>query len=622
MIAQSNNSIVSYQLPGLKQQAERNFEAGISELSAAENQLAVLERKGMLRIVDFETLQDVASKDFSKDFPGGDTHIHCAIAPDGSTVAMPGRLWWKPGALWNVSSGELTQVNLRTSRPLVFANNQTVVSWYTPSQSGQLDDRLVFTDTNSTPPKGREVRITGTDTKDTLEIQAWTAAKNVVNVGLRGRIGTLWWNNGYETDRYVNLWPFEQEHVEGLCSMYPKGLLALVQGSKILVFEHRADAGDLPGADFCVAPARSGAVAAEYNFQLVYCPYDLRQQSQRTILVNPYGEKWHPWTVAVSADDSTIVLLVQQSDNFYVGGQYGPTRALVFRPGNWQTAEKPEAWKVQAAFEIDMPPPLGPWDLRTLAISADGATLAYATQGGVIRYSTKGEKLGRVTGWDTTICRSSDGTLMAGALADNRIQWLDVATGKTGEIKSNLKPVQMCFVRDNSGIVVGDKKSITRYDLKTGDQQWSKPSKLLPLAWPANGDRFVALQPDDTDLSQGFSNTRSIDRTLDGSLVLAKTDTSEIVSIVAKYGSNASLADFSPSEKEVVLREGRWQSKLLRSISPDEATAFLRQLTATGAVVEAPSRCPNKLQSRKQLPAALKCSTLPTKTWRSINKKM
>jgi hypothetical protein len=595
VIVQSTNSLVSFSLPGLKQQAERNFAAGIVEVSAAEKQLAVLERRGMLRIVDFEKLEDIASKDFSKDFPGGDIPIHCAISPDGSKVAMPGRYWWKPGALWKVSSGEVTQVNLQTTRPLVYADNKTVVSWNTPSQSGQKNDSLLLTDTNSTPPQTRWYEISGTDTKDALEVQAWVIKGNDVNVGLRGRIGTLWWNiGGYQTDRYVNLWPFEQEHVEGLCSMYPKNLLALVQGSKILVFEHHTDAGDLWGVDFCVAPARSGAVEAHLNFQLVYCPYDLSQEPQRTQLVNPYGNNWHPWAVAASADDSTIVLLVQQAENFYVGGTFGPTRALVFRPGSWQNAEKPEAWKVQAAFDIDMPPPQGPWDLRTLAISADGSTLVYATQGGVLRYSTAGEKLGRVTGWDT-VCRSSDGTLMAGALADGQIQWLDVATGKTGEIKTNLRPVQMCFVRDNSGIVVGDKKSLTRYDLKTGAQQWSKPSKLLPLAWPAQGDRFVALQPDDADQTQGFSNNTSLSRTLDGSLVLAKTDTSEIVSIVAKYGSNGSLAYFSPSEQEVLLREGRWQSKILRSLNPEQATALLRRMTTTGSVVAAPTPLPEQV---------------------------
>jgi WD40 repeat protein len=546
VIAQLDNSLVSFSLPELKQQGERNFEAGITEVSAGEQQLAVLERKGMLRIVDFEKLQDVASKDFSRDFPGGDTPIHCAIAPDGSIVAIPGRVQWKPGALWKVSSGDVIPANLKTTRPLVFADNQLVVSWYSPSANGQVNDRLVFMDTSSTPPKTVEYAITGLDTKDTLEIQAWAIkGKDVnVNVGLRGRIGTLWWNTqGYETDRYVNLWPFEQEHVEGLCSMYSKNLLALVQGSRILVFEHRADAGGISGGNFCVNPAHAGVVETGTNFQLVYYPYDMRQKSQRIQLVNPYGEKWYPWAVAVSADDSTVVLLVQQAENFYVGGEFGLTRALVFRPGSWQNAGKPEAWKVQAAFDIDMPPPQSPWDMRTLAISADGSTLAYATQGGVLRYSTAGEKLGRVTGWDTTVCRSSDGTLLAGALDDGRIQWLDVANGKTAEIPSTLKSIQMCFVRDNSGIVVGDKKSLTRYDLKSGDMQWSKPSKLLPLAWPAHGDRFVALQPDDADPSKGVFNARRFDQAeLNGNLVLAKTDTSEIVSIAAKYGSLASFA--------------------------------------------------------------------------------
>src|SRR5262249_12155166 len=154
VIVQSNNWLMSFELPGLKPVAERNLAEQISEVSAAENQLAVLERRGMLRIVDFEKLEDVSSKNFGNDFfPGGDIPIHCAISPDGSTVAMPGRLWWKPGAIWKVSSGEVIQAMLRTSRPLVFADNQTVVSWYTPSQSGQINDFLTFTDTNSTPPK-------------------------------------------------------------------------------------------------------------------------------------------------------------------------------------------------------------------------------------------------------------------------------------------------------------------------------------------------------------------------------------------------------------------------------------------------------------------------------------
>jgi serine/threonine protein kinase len=600
VVAQSNNSITSFQLPGLKQLAERNFAAGISEVSAAEKQLAVLERRGMLRIIDFEKLEDSASKDFGKDFPGGDIPVHCAIAPDGDVIAMPGRINWKPGVLWKVSEDEVIQANLKTSHQPAFIDNQTVASWFTPSGSGQANDGLQLTDTHKTPPTASGYGISGLDTKDTLEIQAWTATRNRY-VGLRGKIGTLSWQNGdYESDRYDNLWPFERERVEGLCATYPKGLLALVQGSKILVFEHRAAAGDnLARIDFSVTPGRSGVVAAEWNLQLAYYPYDLRQKSQRTQLASPYGKDWHPWAVAISADESTIVLLLQQSDGYLVGSQFGPTRALVFRPGNWQNAVKPEAWKVQAAFEIDMPAPQGPWDMRTLALSADGSTLAYATQGGVIRYSTAGEKLGRMTGWDTTVCRSSDGTLLAGALADGRIQWLDVATGKTGEIHSSSQPVQICFVRDNSGIVAGDKKSLARYDLKTGKIEWSKPCKLLPLAWPAKGDRFVGIQPDDADLSQGDSNISSFDR-LNGSLVLAKTDTSEIVSIVAKYGSHDSLAFFSPSEKEVLLREGRWQSKILRSLSPEETTVLLRGLTATESVVEAPQPQPEQVTAKEK----------------------
>jgi serine/threonine protein kinase len=591
VIAQSTNSIMSFELPGLKPLAERNFAEGISEISAAENQLAVLERRGMLRIVDFEKLEDVASKDFSQALPGGDLPIHCAIAPDGSTVAMPGRNWWKPGVVWRVSSGELTQVKLRTSRPLVFADNETIVSWYTPSQNGQLNDGLVFTNTNSSPPQAREYRISGIDTKDTLETQAWTVGK-VVNVGLRGQIGTLSWNNsGYETDRYANLWPFEQERVEGLCAMYPKGLLALVQGSKILIFD-RAKAVELGRGNFSTALANSGLVDIGSGFQLIHYPYDLRQKSQRTQLVNPFGKDWFPWALAISADESTIVLLVQQSDNFVVAGQFGATRAIVFRPGNWKNAEKPEAWKVQAAFEVDMPPPISPWDMRMLGISADGSTFAYATQGGVVRYSATGQKFGRLTGWGPTVCSASDGTLLASTLTDGRIQWLDVATGKTNEIQPNSQPKLMCFVRDNSGIVAGDSKSLTRYDLKTGDIKWSKPSKLLPLAWPAQGDRFVALKLDEAENVEKTYNNALHDVALNGSLVLAKTDTSEIVSIVAKYGSYVSLAYFSPSENDIFLREGRWQTKILRSLNPEEATDLLRRLTTTGSVVAAPQPLP------------------------------
>jgi serine/threonine protein kinase len=593
IVAQSRNGVTSFRLPKLEQITERKFEAEISEVSAAEKQLAILERNGRLTIVDFASLQDVASKDFAKNFPDGEVPVHCAIAPDGSMVAAPGRNWWKPGVVWNANTGEVAPANLKTSRPLAFIDNQTVVSWYSSSTTGESDDGLLFTDTSRFPPVYRSYAISGIDTKDVLDIQAWTEGKSR-SVGLRGRIGSLWWRaGGYETDRYANLWPFSQEHVEGLCAAYPRERLALVQGSKILVFEHRSDAGDLPQSNFSVAAAHSGAVVVQEDLAITYCPYDLRQRWQRTQLVSPYGEKWHPWAVAVSADDSTLVLLIQQSDNYMVGGDFGPTRALVFRPGSWLNAEKPEAWKVQAAFELDMPSPESPWDPRTLAISADGSVLAYASRGGVVRYSVAGEKLDRSPDWET-VCRSSDGTLMAGISTDGRIKWLDVASGKTEEIRPSLRPIRMCFVRDNSGIVVGDGKSLTRYDLKTGNVEWTKPCELLPLAWPAKGDRFVALQEDATDKIP--SATSKTERTLSsGSLVLAKTASGEIVSILAKYGSDVSIADFSTSEREVLLRGGRWQSKILRNLNPEEAVAYLRTLAATGAIVTAPASSPEQV---------------------------
>ncbi len=101
--------------------------------------------------------------------------------------------------------------------------------------------------------------------------------------------------------------------------------------------------------------------------------------------------------------------------------------------------------KVQAAFEIDMPPPITPWDFRTLAISADGSVLGVCNaRRSCSLFDRNRGKIRPDDGLvDTAVCRSSDGTLMAGALDGGRIQWLDVASGKTGEIKSNLQSAQM-----------------------------------------------------------------------------------------------------------------------------------------------------------------------------------
>jgi hypothetical protein len=138
---------------------------------------------------------------------------------------------------------------------------------------------------------------------------------------------------------------------------------------------------------------------------------------------------------------------------------------------------------------------------------------------------------------------------------------IDVASGRRTEIGRYGRPSGLCFSTDGSMLLVLENGTLHCHDLSVGKEIWTRPSRVYPLAWPTQGDRFIGFRED----SRG------------GSVVLTDTESGEAVASLNLGAEFASDAFFAPSGGELMLVFNRWRAEVLRNTSPDELMADLRR---------------------------------------------
>ncbi len=546
VVAQSERQLTAYRLPTLQVASTRKFDNNISVLSASEHELLVMDVGSVLRILDFQTLEDRAETTIEGNYAnykleGG------AISPDGSMVALISNSFRDPTLIWDPKTNKLSSVPLvNWGSEADFITDSVVASWISTSHVGAADDSLVLVDLSSLSPHVTDrIEVSGIDTKKPLQLQGWRSDGKSM-LGLFGKSGVLICRDGKVSDsvRYNNLWPFESEQPKALCASLSDGLLALRLKDKVLVFERKKD--DVRLENCCATSITTGTVIVTPSFRLTYRPYALIDDEKVVQLQVPLHEHWIPWAVAATPDGGTVALVVQETESgelgkSTVGDKFRRTQVIVYHPGGWSKANEPEAWRVQSTIDLVLPLPTRPWDFRECALAADGSVFCYATIDKLVRHAIDGKLLGRFDDWRVK-CRSPDGNLMAGVSPDGMIRILNVADGRITDLQRRPGVMAMCFAPDNAALIVGDRESLVRYSLSKGDVEWSIPSTLLPLAWPAAGDRFVAWQSD----ASGST----------GNVVQADRNSGQFVTILSQAGSiSSSSAAFSPDERQIVLRE-------------------------------------------------------------------
>ncbi len=176
-------------------------------------------------------------------------------------------------------------------------------------------------------------------------------------------------------------------------------------------------------------------------------------------------------------------------------------------------------------------------------IPADGRPLGSLELGLVSAHSRDGRRVGTVS-------------------PAGRIRVYDVSTGDTILDQQGKPASGLCLSPDGSRLVASQDGRINIYDESSGQVLSSLSSPLVPLAYPSQGNRFLAFQPDETGDRRlrrfgGYGEMRSV------------------AAVLNRAGTSFTPAFFSDSGDQIAVVGDRWTPKIIRSLRPDELPAVL-----------------------------------------------
>jgi hypothetical protein len=323
--------------------------------------------------------------------------------------------------------------------------------------------------------------------------------------------------------------------------------------------------------------------------RLFFIPFDPRQPIARFSLQWPADSSWLPWAIAATPDASAAALIAQESDSMtsIITARFSRIRALIYHPGDLRNA--PSAWPIQSAFEVDEPTGNG-WSSRFAVLDPDARALLYwSSATTVTRYDPRdGKSLGSLE-LGLVSARSRDGRRVAGVSPGGRLRVYEVASGDTLLDLAGQAASGLCFSTDGSRLVAAQTNRLSTYDIASGRMLSSVESRLLPLAYPSRGNRFLAFQPDTSGTG--------------GSIVLADTTDAHVAAVLNRAGNTFTPAFFSDSGDQLALVRDRWNAEVVRSLHPDELSAVLTASLPETAKLQ--SLAPTNLVTTAPVPAAV-----------------
>jgi hypothetical protein len=398
--------------------------------------------------------------------------------------------------------------------------------------------------------------------------------KAMCNTGEQGGNFTI-------NDRYANLLPTEAGTSEFLAADMDNGVLALQSANELLIFQLSWLYWNGASRDYCSTVCSNGLLYINGHLKpapyLTFIPFNPRENSRRFRLQWSRDSKWLPWAIAATPDASTVAIIGQETDSDNsINAHYGRARVLIYHPG--ALAGAPSGWPIQNAFQVDAPTAvysgLAPGSVpRFLALDPDARALLYwNSTTTVTRYdATDGKPLGQLELGQVS-ARSRDGRRVAAISPAGRIRVYDLGTGDTVLDQQGKPASGICFSADGSRLVASQEGMINTYDVPSGRTLSSVASSLIPLAYPSQGNRLLAFQPDHTGIG--------------GSVVLADTGDAHVAAVLSRAGSSFTPAYFSDSGNQIAI-SSRFNAEIVRSLRPEELPAVLN--TSLPKTVEIPA---------------------------------
>jgi len=602
VVAVSDLAVSLLSLPAFTVMASKPLQNPVSCVATKGKNLLLVLRGGDVLLDDLHTLTELDSFNWNQNPTAQKLPVphQACISPDGNIILLHGGTWKDPVLVWDRRHDPATfnakQMGLTDFQ---FYDATHFAAWFTTSGESDTRSRILLYDAGQTPVEIASQSIANDDLKFGVQIQAWSSKQWGTTIdfpilGLVGTSGLVVKGMGSPPDdftigdRFDNLLPTEADPPGFLAADLAHDTLALRNRNDVLIFQKSWSPLNGNIRDFCATACGNGLLCVDYQFsetavQLLFLPFDPRQQSARFSLQWPADGKWLPWAIAATPDAATLAVIAQETDSDdSVSARYGRIRALIYHPGSLNTAAS--AWPIKSAFEIDAPTVTG-WSPHLASLDPDARALLYwSSADTVMRYDPRdGKPLGSLELGHIT-ARSRDGRRVAAVSRTGRLFVYDVASGNTVLDLAGTRPSALCFSADGSRLVAAQDDWLTIYDAVTGQPLSSVRSSLKPLAYPSKGNRFLAFQPDTSGTG--------------GSVVLADTADARVVAVLNRAGSAFTPAFFSDSGDQLAMVRNRWYAEIVRSLHPDELAAVLgtrlpetpeiQPLTPTNIVTTAP----------------------------------
>ena len=584
VVAVFASAISVFSLPSLAVTAEKAMQEPISCATTKGNSLLLVLQSHQICLLDLHTLAEVGAFNWDKNPAAKDLQLprHACISPDGKLVLLHGGSWNIPVLFWDRRNDPPTfSTNQITLQQFQFIDNTHLATWDTPS--AYTDGGIGLYNVEHAPVRMTWQSVPSDDVKGTLQLQAWSSREWGYNrafpiLGLVGPSGlVLKGISGREfmageadftlSDRYANLLPNEANAPEFLAADLVRGLLALRSRNDLLIFQPGGAYWNGRIQDYCATACRDGLLCVNHEFtptsmRLHFTPFDPRQAPARFSLQWPADSIWLPWAIAATPDGSTVAVIAQESDSkqSYITARYSRIRALLYRPGSLNAA--PSAWPIQTAFEVDAPTVNG-WSSRFAALDPDARALLYwSSATTVTRYDPRdGKPLGALE-LGLVSARSRDGSRVVGVSPTGRLRVYQLSSGEELFDLADQTASGLCFSGDGLHLLVAQTNRLRTFDIPSGHLLSSVESRLLPLAYPLRGNRFLAFEPDTSGTG--------------GSIVLADTTDAHVTAVLSRAGATFTPAFFSDSGDQIALVRNRWYAEVVRSLRPDELPAVLK----------------------------------------------
>jgi serine/threonine protein kinase len=582
VLAISDSAVSVLSLPSLTVRAKKALQNPPTYAASKGSSLLLVLPSHEVCLLDLHTLSEIGAFNWDTNPAAKDLSFprHACLSPDGKLVLLHGGSWNMPVLFWDRRNDPPTFfTNQITLQQFQFIDNAHLATWYTPSPN--VDGGIGLYDVEHAPVRTSWQSVPGDDTKGNLQFQAWSSKEwgyhsafpilglvgpsGLVLKGLSGGEFTGGSTDFTLSDRYANLLPIEADAPEFLAADLARGVLALRCRNDLLLFHLGGSYWNGRIQDYCATACRDGLLCVNHEFtptsmRLFFIPFDPRQATARFSLQWLADSRWLPWAIGATPDASTVVVIAQETDSdSTITARYGRTRALIYHPGGLRTAAS--AWPIQTAFEVDAPTD-NAWSSRFVALDPDARALLYWNSGTtVMRYDPRdGKPLGALE-LGPVCAHSRDGRRVAAVSPTGRLCVYDMSSGDTLFDLAGKAASGLCLSADGSRLVVSQTNRLSTYDIGSGRELSSVESRLLPLAYPSRGNRFLAFQPDTSGTG--------------GSIVLADTTDAHVAAVLNRAGNTFTPAFFSDSGDQLALVRDRWEAEVVRSLHPDELSAVL-----------------------------------------------